>query len=391
MARRASLVLVLCGFLVGGCASAPRHVPESGGLDPSEVDAYRSAARALDHADLERSLAAISPLTAREPWHVASHVLYQDAMTRAGRGEEAHAWYAREASEHPDDPVRGLLLARMLPEEGQARESGYRAALGSMPDSPWPRVALGHALLRRARAAWFRATALADQGFVEDAEASRDEAGATFREAEDLSLGVVERFPGFLEGVNLRVAVLLSAPSDPQESDRMAEASDLARRVAAADPGNPRAHATLAAVLRRRADDRGAREALETAFDLADEHPVLSANLGRVLLDLDEDEGAREALEHAAEGLPSEVSIHLNLGVACFRIGDLGAAREAFGHARDVAPDDPRPHEALALTHARAGDRDAAAAAMRRYVELGGREQAEGRRFIDRMAGEDGE
>ena len=115
------------------------------------------------------------------------------------------------------------------------------------------------------------------------------------------------------------------------------------------------------------------------------------ANLGRVLLDLNEDADARDALESAAPALGDELLVWINLGVARFREGDLQQAAQAFEYARAADPSDSRPLLRLALVRARQGDRGAAADAMRQYLELGGREQAEGLRFIRTMERERGE
>jgi tetratricopeptide (TPR) repeat protein len=377
---------LLAAAILAGCTTTPRAVPDAADLAGTEVEAFRGAESAVDAGDPERALRTIDPAAEREPWHVPSHVLRQDAFVALGREAEARAWYADEAERHPDDAARVLLAARLAPRTGGAREAGYRAAIKLDPGSPWPRIALAYELARVADDDGARATTLADGGFPADADAARKHAAAARAEAEALATAVVADRPDLGAAQGVLADVLLAADLGVTDS-RTATAARAAEAAARIDSGSAAAWDRAGRARRVRADDAGAAIAFTRAADLAPAVASYKANLGRVLLDLRKDGMARDVLEQAARLAPADELIAVNHAVALFRTGRLEAAAREFERASALAPSDPRPLEGVALARGELGDRAGAADAMEGYLAAGGTDRDAAHRFIDAMRG----
>ncbi len=372
----ASLILSLAAL--SGCATPVVVVPDAALLDPDGVADYREAFaallddRAADAADL------IEPHLEREPWHVPSHVMWQDAQRAFGGEDATRARYAAWVLERPTDAARVLLSARVAPRRGDEREALYREARALDRDSAWPRIALTHELLRGAAEDRRRETALGDSGYPDEADAAAIRALAREDEAARLSARLVERWPDLADAHASAAAVHLAIAEDARrrERDRVASRELALRHAARAselDVGHPGRFVLLARVQRELANDVAAAAALEQALELDQDDPRLLASLGRVHLDLGDALSARDALARAVQGLPDDAIVRLNLGVARHRSGDLDGAAEALARAAELAPDDPRPYAALALVESERGRQREAVAAIERFLELGGR------------------
>jgi len=375
---------LLVAAILAGCTSTPRAVPDSANLAGPEVEAYREAESELQSGDATAALRTIASAAEREPWHVPSHTLRQDALVALGQEAEARAWYADEADRHPDDAARVLLCARLTPRTGGARELGYRAALKLDPASPWARIALAYELVRVAEEHRTRATALADGGFPADADAARARAKTARAEAVALAEKAVADRPDLAAAQGALADVLLSrglGPGDPAA----ATALSAAEAAAHIDSGSAVAWNRAGRARRARSDDAGAVIAFTHACDFAPEEAVYKANLGRVLLDLRRDVAARDVLSQASKLAPADETVAVNYAVALFRNGRLQAAANEFERASRLAPSDPRPFEGIALARGELGDREGAATAMERYLAAGGTDRDAARRFIDSM------
>lgn len=384
MTRRLALAAVL--LLAFGCSTPPRVLPDGAALTPDEADSFRDARSAFEGGDAEETLELVEPAAAREPWHVPSHQLRQDAFTALSRETQAREWYSAEAASHPEDAARALLAARLTSRLDGARETAYRAALKLDPSSPWARIALAYELVRVAADDHARATAFADTGFRVDADAARAHARSARAEATDLAESVVADRPDLAEAHGVLADVLMSGirtPGDP----RAPVAGRAAEEAARIDPASAAAWARVGRSRHERADDAGAAEALKRAVSLAPDDAGSWKNLGRVLLELRKDSDARSALEEAARLAPADAEVALNHAVALFRLGKTEAAAREFARAAKLTPSDPRPFEGIALARAELGQRDAAAEAMESYLANGGTDRDAARRFIDEMRG----
>jgi Flp pilus assembly protein TadD len=375
---------LLVAAILCGCASQPRAVPDAASLAPPEVDAYREAETALQSGDAAGALRTIAPAAEREPWHVPSHALRQDALVALGQEADARAWYADEAERHPEDAARALLAGRLAPRAGAVRETAYRVALKIDPSSVWARIALAYELARIANDDRTRATSLADGGFSADADAARGHAKAARAEAESLAKAVAAERPDLAAAQGALADVLLSGDLGPGDPDT-AVAARAAEAAAHIDSGSAEAWGRAGRARRARSDDAGAVIAFTRAADLAPDDPVLKGNLGRVLLDLRRDGAARDVLEEAARLAPGDAVVAANHAVALFRTGRLDAAAREFGRAAELAPSDPRPLAGMALARSELGDRAGAAEAMEGYLAKGGSDRDAARRFIDAM------
>jgi tetratricopeptide (TPR) repeat protein len=370
--------------ILAGCTSTPRAVPDSASLAGSEVEAYREAESELESGDATAALRTIAAAAEREPWHVPSHTLRQDALVALGQEAEARVWYAEEETRHPEDAARVLLSARLASRTAGARESGYRAALKLDPSSPWARIALAYELDRVAEDERTRATALADGGFRADADAARARSKTARAEAVALAEKAVADRPDLAATQGALADVLLSrglGPGDPAT----ATAVKAAETAANIDSGSAAAWNRVGRARRARSDDAGAAIAFGRACDIAPEEAVFKANLGRVLLDLRRDVAARDTLSQAAKLAPGDEAVAVNYGVALFRNGRLKAAENEFERASRLAPSDPRPFEGMALARGELGDREGAADAMEGYLAAGGTDRDSALRFIDSM------
>jgi tetratricopeptide (TPR) repeat protein len=382
-------VAVLVCLLLGGCAGVVRSVPDGRRLDEAQRAAWAQAAGSLDRGRPEEAIEAVAPLLALEPWHVPSHVVYQDALRGLGREDELLAAYAPVAADG-SDASRVLLAHRALPAQGGARETGYRRAVALDPQAAWPRLALAYELARRGTQALDEQERLTREGFSVPAEEAGTRGTASLEEAEALALAVAADHPRLAAAHGAVSDVVARAHSLGRRQARQAQAFEAAQRAVDLDPADPRAQVRLANAARRSSDDDTAADALQEAVALSGGDAGIRALFGRVLLDLRRDAEARRQLERAADALPDDMAILVNLGVALYRLEEFADAVELYEFAYQRAPDDPRPLEGLALACARLGDHDRAADAMRLYLQRGGTSRQSGREFIERMEGGSG-
>ncbi len=338
-------VLILACALLSACGTAgsPRAVTRN--------DAYGRALVAFAADDWDETITELADPLAREPWDVEAHLLHQDALAAAGRGDQARAYYEAQSVAAAADGARALLAARAMPREGDARLRAYRAAMVLDPDSAWVRAALASELIAAVRALDVEATEERDAGYPEDADALDADRATTLIEAVALAEGAVTAAPGLgAAHAAVSAARAAQAHADSARRGELLEAAITAqRRAAELSAGDPRPWAALAVLQRTAGDDASAADSYRLALDLDEGDPVLLAGLGRTLLDRGEADDAVAALQQASIALPDNPFLLHDLGVARQRTGDLDGAVEALRRATEMAPDDPRPLRALAL------------------------------------------
>ncbi|MDD9991933.1 MAG: tetratricopeptide repeat protein [Rhodospirillales bacterium] len=117
-----------------------------------------------------------------------------------------------------------------------------------------------------------------------------------------------------------------SAAFAAYQAGRAGEAEAIGRAIIARDPRDAGAHYVCGLV----AADRGAldraRQAFETAADLAPDKASLRITLGNLALRQGDDEAAEQAYRSALEQAPGSVAAHTNLGAALKRQGRLEEA-----------------------------------------------------------------
>jgi tetratricopeptide (TPR) repeat protein len=97
---------------------------------------------------------------------------------------------------------------------------------------------------------------------------------------------------------------------------------------------------------------------------------LVPMSIGQWCNDRGRDACARQAWQTAANLAPSDPNPNLALGALRFEQGDIAAAEQAFEAARVLAPDSPEAHNNLGLIYARQGKYDRAIAAFQRALEL---------------------
>ena len=114
------------------------------------------------------------------------------------------------------------------------------------------------------------------------------------------------------------------------QAGRSTEAEAIGRAILARDPSDAGAHYVCGLV----AADRGAldraRQAFETAADLAPDKASLRITLGNLVLRQGDDEAAERAFRAALEQAPGSVAAHTNLGAALKRQGRLEEAVQCY-------------------------------------------------------------
>jgi Flp pilus assembly protein TadD len=115
------------------------------------------------------------------------------------------------------------------------------------------------------------------------------------------------------------------------------------------DPGNPRAHARVAASYQALGSAQAALEVCRGAVEQFPEVAALHRQLGQLLFNTGAIHSALRALEQAAELSPRHGDTRYFMGLALRRTGRVGEAREALRRALALRPDDPKLYYALGL------------------------------------------
>jgi protein O-mannosyl-transferase len=127
-----------------------------------------------------------------------------------------------------------------------------------------------------------------------------------------------------------------------------------------ADPGSPKLHYNLGAVLEERREFAQARPEYKSAIDLQPSYEPAIAGLGNVYLNLGSADEASEMFEKALELKPDDVKAVTNYGTALQSLGKIDAAKTQYQRAISLAPDNDDAYCDLGALFVRDGDlRDA--------------------------------
>ncbi len=143
-----------------------------------------------------------------------------------------------------------------------------------------------------------------------------------------------------------RAGIGVLSGDDLVKSDRPAEAAEVYRRAAQADPASPEPWAGLGAALSAQKDAAGAVAAFERARALNPKDAWILNNLGVALREAGRLAEARARFEEAHGIAPDLFEPVFNLGQTCERLGEPDAALEWYGRARQMRPGFPPVEEA---------------------------------------------
>lgn len=329
--------------------SSVTFAAEAGSLVEQASEKYRNR-KVKDALDL------LSKALTEDPGNVEALILQQDIMVAVDGAALVRKQAEAAAKEAPDDAVKAVLAARLLPPA--ECEKAFEGLVKKFAKSPWAHAGLGRALGRvdkfeAAEKAYRQAMSLApDQLVFKEYLAYGQEAAGNFEGAAATWRSVLKDRPDDR-------SALLGLGDSLRRAGAMVDARDALERVVKAHPSDPEAHFRLALVKVDSGDLEGAIESAKraTAADgamvpalclAADAHLQLAQRQALEKGEPVTEETAADALKYAKLAVaadPEDVQAQFTAGAVNEELGesDLVFLETALGHYDKVLDLTPIP------------------------------------------------
>jgi arylsulfatase A-like enzyme/Flp pilus assembly protein TadD len=317
--------------------------------DPKDrLDVYRilndptiQSVRPEDGAAIEKALADLKDVLAREPRIPRTHALYGELLLQAGRPEDAaevfQALVALEERSFEGHYGLGVALQNL------GRPSEAITALGKAvkidPRNTKSYLRLSEAEIARgnpqAAEGWLRrGNSVHEDRVLLDRLAQLLLQSGRAAEARALLEGLAAKTPNdALAAYNLGQLLLVEGRGE--------EALRELRRAAALAPSDPDVHQAVGSALALSGNREEAIDAFQRAVELSPCFAAAQANLGAAYAELGRLSEAEAALEKAVDCDPRYAAGFKNLAAVRFQMGDLDGAIAAMKDAQRASPEDP--------------------------------------------------
>jgi tetratricopeptide (TPR) repeat protein len=287
---------------------------------------YQRGVYDLETRQPRRALREFQRMALLDPARPQAAVMIATAYARMDETGEAAEAAQRGLERHPDDPQLLALRAKMLTmaDDRTAATQLCRRWQAQYPNAAEPFFVL--AGIERAALRYPEAARLAEEAITRDPNNADD---------------------------HLEAARAYAAIATP---DGLRRAAERAKRAIALNPGDARAPALLADLLRRRGDLDGARRQYERAMDLDPGARQGALGLlqlclllgksarvvfyGEIVRALQERGDAAGPLWRRVDRTPGDADAHARLAQLLLEAGDLRQARYALERATELRPDD---------------------------------------------------